>query len=62
MENDFLVDSEHLSPAALEKKHRLENDPSSRIDHMKYLEGMDQIDSYLLLLVIKEMAEYDPST
>lgn len=26
MENDFLVDSEHLSPAALEKKHRLEND------------------------------------
>lgn len=61
MENDFLVDSEHLSPAALEKKHRLENDPSSRIDHMKYLEGMDQIDSSLRLRVIKEMAEYDPS-
>lgn len=61
MENDFLVDSEHLSPAALEKKHRLENDPSSRIDHMKYLEGMDQIDSSLRLRVMKEMAEYDPS-
>lgn len=60
MENDFLVDSEHLSPAALEKKHRLENDPSSRIDHMKYLEGMDQIDSSLRLRVMKEMAEYDP--
>lgn len=61
MENDFLVDSEHLSPAALEKKHRLENDPSSRIDHMKYLEGMDQIDQSLRLRVMKEMAEYDPS-
>ena len=61
MENDFLVDSEHLSSAALEKKHRLENDPSSRIDHMKYLEGMDQIDSSLRLRVMKEMAEYDPS-
>lgn len=61
MENDFLVDSEHLSPAALEKKHRLENDPSSRINHMKYLEGMDQIDLSLRLRVMKEMAEYDPS-
>lgn len=61
MENDFLVDSEYLSSAALEKKHRLENDPSSRIDHMKYLEGMDQIDSSLRLRVMKEMAEYDPS-
>lgn len=61
MENDFLVDSEHLSPAALEKKHRLENDPSSRIDHMEYLEGMDQIDPSLRLRVMKEMAEYDPS-
>lgn len=61
MENDFLVDSEYLSSAALEKKHRLENDPSSRIDHMKYLEGMDQIDSSLRLRVMKEMAEYDSS-
>lgn len=61
MENDFLVDSEHLSPAALEKKHRLENDPSSRIDYMKYLEGMDQINPSLRLRVMKEMAEYDPS-
>lgn len=61
MENDFLVDSEYLAPAALEKKHRLENDPSSRIDHMKYLEGMDQIDSSLRLRVMKEMAEYNPS-
>ena len=30
MENQFFVDSEYLSPAALEKKHRLETDPTSR--------------------------------
>ena len=40
MENQFFVDSEFLSPAALETKHRLENDPSSRKSHMEYLPGM----------------------
>ena len=29
-ENDFFIDSERLSEAALAKKHRLEEDPSSR--------------------------------
>ena len=28
MENQFLIDSEYLSAEALEKKHRLETDPS----------------------------------
>ena len=28
MENQFFVDSEHLSPEALAKKHRIESDPS----------------------------------
>ena len=28
MENQFFVDSEYLSEKALEKKHRLETDPS----------------------------------
>ena len=45
MENSFFVDSEKLSPAALEKKHRLENDPSSRTNHMEYMEGMEVIKS-----------------
>ena len=40
MENKFFVDSEYLSPEALEKKHRLENDPKSRSDHMEYLPGI----------------------
>ena len=30
MENQFFVDSEHLSPEALAKKHRIETDPTSR--------------------------------
>lgn len=40
MENQFLIDSEYLSPEALERKHRLENDPTSRTDHMAYQPGM----------------------
>ena len=35
MENQFFVDSSYLSPEALEKKHRLETDPSSRKNHME---------------------------
>ena len=45
MENQFLIDSEYLSKEALEKKHRLETDPSSRKNHMEYMEGMEQIKS-----------------
>ena len=45
MENKFFVDSEFLTPAALEKKHRLETDPSSRTNHMEYMTGMEVINS-----------------
>ncbi len=45
MENQFFVDSEHLSESALEKKHLLETDPSYRKNHMEYLPGMEQIQS-----------------
>ena len=45
MENQFFVDSEYLSPAALEKKHRLETDPSYSKSHMEYLPGMEIIKS-----------------
>lgn len=59
MENNFLVDSDELSPAALEKKHRLENDPSCRTDHMQYMPGMDIIESNIRQNVIDEMNSYD---
>jgi 2-iminoacetate synthase len=61
MENHFLIDSDKLTQTALEKKHRLETDPSSRIDHMKYLPGMDVIESDVCEHVMKEMKSYDYS-
>ena len=59
MENQFFVDSEFLSEAALEKKHRLENDPSSRKNHMKYLPGMEIIQSDVCENVMVQMNSYD---
>lgn len=59
MENNFLIDSEFLSPSALEKKHRLETDPSSRTDHMKYMEGMEVIQSDVRKNVMDEVDGYD---
>lgn len=61
MENQFFVDSQYLSPEALEKKHRLETDPSSRRDHMEYLPGMEQIESDVCKNVMSQMNSYDYS-
>ena len=59
MENQFFVDSQALSPAALEKKHRLEQDPTARKSHMEYLPGMEVLDSDLKDRVLAEMGAYD---
>ena len=59
MENQFFVDSEFLSETALEKKHRLENDPSSRKNHMEYLPGMEIIQSDVCENVMAQMNSYD---
>ena len=61
MENQFFVDSEHLSPEALEKKHRLENDPSFRKNHMEYMPGMEIIESDVCANVMAQMNSYDYS-
>jgi len=61
MENQFFVDSEHLSLEALEKKHRLETDPSSRKNHMEYLPGMEVIESDVCASVMAQMNSYDYS-
>lgn len=61
MENQFFVDSEYLSPAALEKKHRLETDPSSRKSCMEYLPGMEIIESDVCHLVMSQMNAFDYS-
>ena len=59
MANQFFVDSEYLSEAALAKKHRLESDPSSRTDHMAYLPGMERIESDVCQQVMSRMRAYD---
>lgn len=62
MENQFFIDSETLSPAALEKKHRLETDPSVRTNHMEYMPGMEQIESDVCENVMRHMKSYDYSS
>lgn len=57
-QNQFFVDSDKLSEKALEKKHRLENDPSSRANHMEYMEGMEQISSDIMEKVLEQMEGY----
>ena len=59
MENQFLIDSEYLSAEALEKKHCLETDPSSRKSHMEYMPGMEQITSDVMEKVMSQMNSYD---
>lgn len=61
MENQFFVDSGHLSEKALAKKHRLETDPSSRAGHMEYIPGMEVIESDVCNLVMSQMESYDCS-
>ncbi len=59
MENQFFVDSEFLSEKALEKKHRLETDPSYRTNHMEYMAGMEKIESDVCENVMSQMKSYD---
>ena len=61
MDNNYFVDSDKLSEAALAKKHKLENDPSSRTDHMAYMAGMERIKSDVMDRVLSEMNSYDAS-
>lgn len=58
-ENQFFVDSDKLSEKALEKKHRLENDPSVRSNFMEYQDDMEQISSDVMKKVLSQMDAYD---
>lgn len=61
-ENQFFVDSDKLSEKALEKKHRLENDPSVRSNFMEYQDDMEQISSDVMEKVLSQMDAYDYSS
>lgn len=58
MENQFFVDSTHLPPEALLRKHRLETDSSFRKNHMEYLPDMEQISSDICENVMSQMKSY----
>lgn len=55
----YFVDSDTLPPEALARKHRLEQDPSFRTDHMAYMPGMEVIESDVMDKVIAAMDSYD---
>ncbi len=61
MENQFFVDSEFLSKEALEKKHRIETEPSSRKNHMEYLPRMEKLKSDVCKNVMEQMNSFDYS-
>ena len=60
MENQLFIDSQELSQEALDRKHRLENDPGFRKNHMEYLPGMEKISSDICEKVMSQMNSYDP--
>ena len=55
----YFIDSDALPPEVLKRKHRLEQDPSFRTDHMAYLQGMEDIESDVKDKVIAAMNAYD---
>ena len=62
MDNEYIINSGKLSDSALRRKNELENDPSSRTDHMKYMEGQEQINSDILQKVLAQMDSFDPDS
>ncbi|HBA96855.1 MAG TPA: 2-iminoacetate synthase ThiH [Lachnospiraceae bacterium] len=58
-QNQFFVDSDKLSTAALKHKHLLEDNPSARTNHMEYMEGMERISSDIMDKVISAVKSYD---
>lgn len=61
MKNDFFVDSDKLSEKALAKKHKIEQDPSSRTNHMEYMKDMDQINPEVRNTVMAHVEAYNYS-
>lgn len=55
----YFIDSDVLPPKALERKHRLENDPSFRTNHMEYMPGMEIISSNIKDKVLEAIASFD---
>ena len=59
-ENSFFVDGKHLSHAALERKHQLENNPAMRKSPLEYLPGMEEIEPDIRSKVMGHVDSYQP--
>lgn len=59
MEERFFIDDGHLPPKALEKKHRLETDPTYRRDLDEYFPDMEKIQSDVCEKVLGEVEAFD---
>lgn len=57
--NDFLIHNDSLPKEELDRKTALETDPTTRSDHMKYMEGMEIIDSDIQNLVLNAFNTFD---
>ncbi|MCR5770932.1 MAG: 2-iminoacetate synthase ThiH [Butyrivibrio sp.] len=57
----YFIDSDKLPEEVIKRKHRLEQDPSFRTNHMEYMEGMEIIKSDIKDKVIDKMNNYDYS-
>ena len=55
----YFVDSDKLPEEALKRKHRLEQDPTFRTNHMEYMEGMEVIQSDIKDKVEAAMKAFD---
>ena len=53
----YFIDSDVLPEKALARKHMLEQDPSSRTDPMKYMPGMEVLESDVKDKVLEQMNE-----
>ena len=55
----YFIDSDVLPPEALARKHKLEQEPASRTNHMEYMPGMQVISSDIMEKVLDAMNTYN---
>lgn len=58
MNEEYLIKDAHLTPEARAKKESLEQDPSTRTNHMEYMPGMEQISSDICAKVMEQVNAY----
>ena len=59
MDNQFIIETNKLPENVLNKKRQLENEPTSRINHMEYLPDMQQINSDIRTKVLNQSQNYN---